>query len=99
MNAEAAAALDHHDDHHELEAPYWEDPPGLWNVIKSWALTVDHKRIGWMYMVTVIAFFMVGGVLALGLPSGADVPRRQVHVGRHSTTSSSRCTARSWSSW
>ena len=32
---------------------------------KSWLFTVDHKRIGIMYGVTALAFFVVGGVEAL----------------------------------
>jgi len=32
---------------------------------KSWALTVDHKRIGLMYLVSVLTFFLVGGLFAL----------------------------------
>lgn len=31
---------------------------------KSWLLTVDHKRIGLLYMVTITAFFVVGGLAA-----------------------------------
>jgi cytochrome c oxidase subunit 1 len=31
----------------------------------SWALTLDHKRIGVMYMVAVLSSFFVGGVFAL----------------------------------
>ena len=34
---------------------------GIW----SWATTVDHKRIGLMYLVGVTAAFLVGGLLAL----------------------------------
>ncbi len=33
--------------------------------IKSWLTTVDHKRIGVMYLFTVLAFFLVGGIFAL----------------------------------
>ncbi len=33
--------------------------------IKSWLLTVDHKRIGIMYLATVLCFFLVGGIFAL----------------------------------
>ena len=33
--------------------------------IKLWALSVDHKRIGIMYLVAVSAFFAVGGILAI----------------------------------
>ncbi|NNE47050.1 MAG: cytochrome c oxidase subunit I [Rhodothermales bacterium] len=33
--------------------------------LKSWLLTLDHKRIGLMYLVTVATAFMVAGVLAM----------------------------------
>ena len=33
--------------------------------LKSWLLTVDHKRIGLMYLASIIFFFFFGGVLAL----------------------------------
>ena len=32
--------------------------------IASWLFTVDHKRIGIMYLVTISIFFMVGGIFA-----------------------------------
>lgn len=35
--------------------------------IKSWLTTVDHKRIGLMYLFSVIFFFFVGGMLAITL--------------------------------
>ncbi|MDC0152556.1 cbb3-type cytochrome c oxidase subunit I, partial [bacterium] len=35
--------------------------------IMSWLLTLDHKRIGLMYLFGGIAFFFLGGVLALGM--------------------------------
>ena len=31
----------------------------------SWLLTLDHKRIGLLYMITVFTFFLAGGVFAL----------------------------------
>ncbi len=34
---------------------------GLW----SWLSTLDHKRIGLMYMISVMFFFLVGGIMAL----------------------------------
>lgn len=37
------------------------EPTGLW----SWLTTVDHKRIGILYLVTALAFFAIGGVEAL----------------------------------
>jgi cytochrome c oxidase subunit 1 len=35
--------------------------------ILSWMLTLDHKRIGLMYMVGILASFLVGGIFALVL--------------------------------
>jgi len=32
---------------------------------RSWALTLDHKRIGVMYLVTTLLFFFLGGIAAL----------------------------------
>lgn len=32
--------------------------------IKSWLLTVDHKRIGILYLISVTFFFAVGGFFA-----------------------------------
>ena len=37
----------------------WEK--GLW----SWLTTLDHKRIGIMYMITVFSFILLGGIFAL----------------------------------
>lgn len=42
---------------------YLNETSGLW----SWLTTVDHKRIGVMYIYTIIAFFIVGGLFALAL--------------------------------
>ena len=33
--------------------------------LASWLFTLDHKRIGLLYMGTVFTFFLVGGVFAL----------------------------------
>lgn len=35
--------------------------------IKSWLLTLDHKRIGLMYFWTIMVFFLLGGIFALGI--------------------------------
>ena len=39
----------------------WEERPGL----LGWLTTVDHKRIGLLYLFTTMAFFLAGGVEAL----------------------------------
>jgi cytochrome c oxidase subunit 1 len=35
--------------------------------IKSWLLTLDHKRIGIMYLFAILFFFLLGGFFALGI--------------------------------
>ena len=40
--------------------PAWNDGPVL-----SWLTTVDHKRIGILYIVSAFLFFLLGGVMAL----------------------------------
>ncbi|PWN07340.1 cytochrome c oxidase subunit I [Rhodohalobacter mucosus] len=40
---------------------YLNEEKGLW----AWMTTVDHKKIGLMYLASVAVFFFVGGVLAL----------------------------------
>jgi cytochrome c oxidase subunit 1 len=40
---------------------FLKEPKGL----KSWLLTMDHKRIGVMYFFAIMFFFMIGGLLAL----------------------------------
>src|SRR5690242_5764446 len=36
------------------------EPTGLW----SWITTVDHKRIGTLYLYTALTFFLIGGLEA-----------------------------------
>jgi cytochrome c oxidase subunit 1 len=40
---------------------YFESPQG----IKSWLLATDHKKIAWLYLVAITAFFMVGTIAAV----------------------------------
>ena len=42
---------------------YINFPKGL----MSWIVTLDHKRIGMMYFFTVLFFFLIGGLFALGI--------------------------------
>lgn len=37
----------------------------VWQIIKSWIFSVDHKKIGLMYLFTILAAFLLGGVFAL----------------------------------
>ncbi|PWB73661.1 cytochrome c oxidase subunit I, partial [candidate division GN15 bacterium] len=45
------------------EYNYLHYPKGL----KSWLLTRDHKRIGVMYFVAIMTFFVAGGLLAIAM--------------------------------
>ena len=53
--------------------------------IKSWLYTVDHKRIGLMYLFAIMFFFAVGGFLALMMrlelltPAGGDLLDRDTY--------------------
>ena len=40
---------------------YLNEKTGLW----SWLSTLDHKRIGLLYLVSVLTFFFIGGIFAL----------------------------------
>jgi cytochrome c oxidase subunit 1 len=45
------------------EHNYLNHQTGLW----SWLTSLDHKRIGIMYFITVMIFFLVGGLFALAI--------------------------------
>jgi cytochrome c oxidase subunit I len=42
--------------------------------VMSWITTLDHKRIGILYMVTALVFFVAGGILALLMRSQLATP-------------------------
>ncbi|PAP78385.1 cytochrome c oxidase subunit I [Rubrivirga marina] len=69
--AARAYPVGHEPVHNYLREPRpADDVRGLaraWAWVKSWALSVDHKRIGIMYLVAVSVFFTVAGLLALGI--------------------------------
>ena len=43
----------------------------------KWVTTTDHKRIGYMYLITTFAWFLIGGFLALLLRSELARPGLQ----------------------
>jgi cytochrome c oxidase subunit 1 len=64
MAAIDIAAPGKHDAHHDeqyLNTNYLKAASGL----KSWLLTLDHKRIGLMYLVFTLGAFLAGGIFAL----------------------------------
>ena len=67
--ATAAAHADHLG-----ERNYLNHEKGLW----SWLTTLDHKRIGIMYLVTVFFFFFLGGVAAMLIRTELIAPGRTI---------------------
>ncbi len=53
---------------------YLNHGKGLW----SWLTTLDHKRIGVMYLFTVLTFFLVGGLLAIAIRIELFTPGRTI---------------------
>jgi cytochrome c oxidase subunit I len=41
-----------------------DDTPTTWAWVKSWLLTVDHKRIAILYLLSINVFFLLGGLAA-----------------------------------
>ena len=46
---------------HNEKTNYLNHGKGIW----SWMTTLDHKRIGLMYLFTVLVFFLIGGIFSL----------------------------------
>ncbi|MCS6926319.1 MAG: cytochrome c oxidase subunit I [Candidatus Binatia bacterium] len=58
---EAAVAVGTEDRGAELREHYLNVSYG----VKSWLLTTDHKRIAWLYLVSISLFFFLGGAFAV----------------------------------
>ncbi len=59
---------------HAREPSFYTSQKGL----KSWLFTLDHKRLGMMYLVSTMIFFFVGGVAALSLRTELLTPELDV---------------------
>jgi cytochrome c oxidase subunit I len=70
------APLEHAPDAHHEES--YLANKGFWANIKNWATTVDHKKIGVMYLVAVLSAFFGGGVMALLLRIELLQPTRTI---------------------
>src|SRR5438477_5787864 len=55
-------------------------PPVTWKNgrVASWLVTVDHKRIGIMYIATSIGFFVLGGLLAVLMRAQLTTPNEKL---------------------
>ncbi len=54
-----------HGGHHD--APYYTRKGSVWATIVDWATTVDHKKLGLMYLTAILVLFFLGGVAALAV--------------------------------
>ena len=50
----------------------------LSEALYSWVATVDHKRLGLMYMATAIIFFLIAGIMAMVIRAQLIVPENHV---------------------
>src|SRR5215467_12192156 len=64
--------------HHGHDESYLASKGSLWADIVSWATTIDHKKIGVMYLVATLTMFFLGGLAALALRLELFYPVRQV---------------------
>jgi cytochrome c oxidase subunit 1 len=55
------------DDGHHDEGSYLSPSRARIATILNWAVTVDHKKIGVMYLFAVLFMFFLGGVAALAV--------------------------------
>ena len=92
MAAVDIPAVGHAEDSHgDPDAMYLTAKRGIW----SWLTTLDHKRIGIMYLVMRDrSRSSLGGIFALLVRARALHARQDASSTRTPTTASSRCTAR-----
>lgn len=69
-----------HDHHNE---PYLASKGGLFADIWNWATTIDHKKIGVMYLFAVLFMFFLGGVAALAVRAELFQPTKLVEVQKY----------------
>jgi len=62
--------------HHPAQSEHAPEPDYIRakKGIMSWLVTVDHKRLGLMYLASVMFFFMVAGILAIALRTELFTP-------------------------
>ncbi|MGI6455998.1 MAG: cytochrome c oxidase subunit I [bacterium] len=57
-----------------VEKSYLNEKTGIW----SWIVTLDHKRIGVMYLISILTSFFLGGVMALLIRTELLTPRETI---------------------
>ncbi len=75
-NTGAAIPHDHSHDHGAHDAPYLQAKETWLATVWDWMTTVDHKKIGVMYLFAVLFMFFLGGVAALAVRVELFTPTR-----------------------
>ena len=65
-----------HDAHHD--APYFASKGSFFVNVWDWMTTIDHKKIGVMYLFAVMASFFIGGVAALSVRAELWAPTQTI---------------------
>jgi len=68
--------------HHDVS--YLAPKETWWKTVYSWMFTIDHKKIGLMYLTSVIAAFFLGGIFALLVRLELWAPTQTETVGETS---------------
>ncbi len=74
MTVEAGTSLPKSHDAHGHDVDFYRAKRG----IMSWVVTVDHKRLGIMYLASVLTMFLVGGIFALLVRTELLTPGRTI---------------------
>jgi cytochrome c oxidase subunit 1 len=53
-------------------------PAGVWQTLHEWVVTVDHKRLGIMYVLYALVFLVVGGLEAAAMRMQLAVPHNHL---------------------
>ncbi len=78
---DAGRHIGHGHEAHGHEGSYLESRSGFWGTIWSWATTIDHKKIGVMYLFAVLFMFFLGGMAALVVRTELFTPVRTLDDG------------------
>jgi len=80
----ATHAIDAHDAHGaHHHGSFLERKGGFWTTVWDWATTIDHKKIGLMYLFAILFMFFLGGVAALLVRLDLLTPVRTVIENGH----------------
>jgi hypothetical protein len=74
------------------------EPLSLPTKLHEWVVTVDHKRLGLLYIATALVFFMVAGVLAALIRAQLAFPNGKV-LPPDVSIAFLQCTGPPWCSW